>query len=534
MKLVQDALKYINQTENIPLGGERLAQLVKSKNPEDREFAAKILSGGKDEHSILHLLLLMRDPNPIVRHTAIISSGKSKHPELWPLLIENLSTAAFANAAAGSLATIGEEVMPFLEAAFHKSGQTFQTQLKIVQVYGKIKGPKAIEHLWSKIDFPAKKIRTQVLLALSQCGFRVNEETIVKIKQTLQTDIGNAAWNVAALSEIGEAEHYLPIREAMEEEIKNDFDKIFLLLSFIYDSQSIRLVKENLDSGTLEGKVYGIELLDVFLEDDLQPLLFPLLEDISQEERTEKLQNYFPREKLDAVAVLLHMINRDYNYVNRWTKACAIYALSYTPEYNVTDDLIANLFNPDALLRETSAWVIHLLDKRIFESVAERLTPSVRRELEEHVIHKNRSELRIERILQLRKVNAFAKVPGIILTDLEEVLVPIKFKSGDTIIYPTDTGAVPMFVIRDGQTGVYENGELLATIEKNQLLGELLVLETEKYKYEVKALEEVNTYRIEKSRFFELMTNNFELAKEFIHVIGAQWSTPEMDVTAKY
>ena len=60
-------------------------------------------------------------------------------------------------------------------------------------------------------------------------------------------------------------------------------------------------------------------------------------------------QDDFPREKYNYIQVLYEIINRNYNQINRWTKACAVYSLSNIPRIKVNDSLLAQLFNPDPL-----------------------------------------------------------------------------------------------------------------------------------------------------------------------------------------
>lgn len=524
-RLAQEALENINKTESIAASGAKLGQMVKSKNPEEREYAAKIVGRSNNEESTIYLLFLMRDTNPKVRMAAILSSANCKNPELWPLLTEHLSSATFGNAAAGVLASYGPSVLHHLETAFHRSGQSLNTQLRIIQIYGTIRGEEAIDLLWDKIEYPIKKIRTQTLLSLSNCNFRVGQDRLAQIKQTLETAIGNAAWNVAALSEVGNEEANQPIRDALEEEIKQDHELIFLLLSFIYDAQSIRLVKENLESGTVEGHLYGIELLDIFLEDDLQPLLFPLLEEIAQADRNEKLQNYFPRETLDSTQVLLHIINRDYNYVNRWTKACAIFGLSVAPGYKVTDDLIANLFNPDPLLRETAAWVIHYLDKKVYEECTQRLSPAIKKAMDDTLFAEGvQRELRIERIVALKQTKAFESVPAVILADLEEIMEVEDYEKGETLIKRGENGDSPLYIVVTGEVGLFNEDVLLSTIRQRELLGEMLLLDSDITDFSAVTLTASRVYKIEKSRLFELMSNNFSFTKEYLKIIGSRWT----------
>ncbi len=73
-----------------------------------------------------------------------------------------------------------------------------------------------------------------------------------------------------------------------------------MLLTMLYDTRSIQLVKENIDSGTTEGITYAIELLDVFLSEQLKQRVIPLLDDLSTTERINRLDNFYPRIKLDS------------------------------------------------------------------------------------------------------------------------------------------------------------------------------------------------------------------------------------------
>jgi hypothetical protein len=267
----------------------------------------------------------------------------------------------------------------------------------------------------------------------------------------------------------------------------------------------------------MEGTLYGLELLDVFLDEDIQPMLFPLFEDISQEERTEKLQNHFPRESLNSTEVLLHIINRDYNYINRWTKACAIFGLAITPGYKVTDDLIANLFNPDPLLRETAAWVIYYLDQETYSICTQRLPEKIKKDLD-NIITRSRQEveLRMERIIRLKEIPLFNKVPGVVLADLEEIIETIYVEKGTVILNEGDNGLSPIYIVREGEADIIENGKLLRKTEPWEVLGKSTILETDSLPYSVIASRDTRLYKIEKDRFFELMGNNYELVREFV------------------
>ena len=249
-KIAAEAVEHLTEADGISLSEEILLKMVRSTNSEDRVYAARLMSKVTDERLFPYLSELIRDINHQVRIAALVSAGKVKSPEFWPALIANLSSPTYSNASAASIVTIGEPILPALEAAFNKTGQIPQTMVRIVQIYGRIQGKDAEELLWKKIDTTDKNVFSQALVSLSDIGYRAQEFQAARIKLTIETDIEDVAWNLEALDAIEEADkeeqekseeneesivrnNY--IRQALLEENHYNFDHIFMLLSMNYD-----------------------------------------------------------------------------------------------------------------------------------------------------------------------------------------------------------------------------------------------------------------------------------------------------------
>ena len=129
-------------------------------------------------------------------------------------------------------------------------------------------------------------------------------------------------------------------------------------LSFLASEPQVQLrfVFNSDGSGTSDGIAYALELMDLFVDQEMKPKLFPLFDDIPVKDKMNKLQTYFPREAYNPVQVVNYILNRDFNLNNRWTKMCAVYASAFIPEFRVSRGLIGQMFNPDRLLQETAAW----------------------------------------------------------------------------------------------------------------------------------------------------------------------------------
>ena len=153
--------------------------------------------------------------------------------------------------------------------------------------------------MWNKIEYPDKRIVRQILLSFRYFNYHASEKEITNLTTLLENEIGKTIWNLAALVVIpDEVKHFTYLREALDEEISSNFDTIYIILSIMYDPQSVQLVRDNVESGSADGIAFAIELLDLFLNQELKPKLFPLIDDIPVNEKVRQLQNPLSKRKL--------------------------------------------------------------------------------------------------------------------------------------------------------------------------------------------------------------------------------------------
>jgi hypothetical protein len=257
----------------------------------------------------------------------------------------------------------------------------------------------------------------------------------------------------------------------------------------------------------------------------LKPILFPLLDDIPASEELSIYQSYFPREKLDSVEVLKHIINREYTSVNRWTKACAMYSLAMTSGIEVSNDLVAHAFNQDALLRETAIWAIYTINPQSYTQLTQRLNSQVKAELQP-VLHPaqeaglSSTVLTIQKIFFLQQTEIFAGVPGIVLAELADTMGQVSFKAGQIIISRGQDGTIPLYIVAKGTVIWQEGEEILFKVTENELLGESLILDSDINMKEAIALDDVLLYSLDKEKFYQTIIRYPKLVHEFISIIN--------------
>jgi ATP/ADP translocase len=372
----QQAIRNLEQAAEYSFGF--LSELSTSNDRTDRYQAARLLGSSARYNSYKLLLALMKDPDQEIKRIALISSGKVKRHELWPYIIENLSQTEYAWPAMVALRQIGESILPELDNFFVKMNQDRNTQLRIITVIEELRGSASVRFLRKYMNHPDKDIRRQVLTSLSNRRYHAASSESAQIKNNIEETTDYIAWLLATLQDISHVSGITELQLALLTEIEEKKEYIFKLLALLYESKTIGYIRENIESKEPNAKLYALEIGDMIIEDDVKDLFFPLFEDITVQERLQRLSGRFPQEKMQFVDRLHDVLNQEFTLTNQWTKACAILQLknlnldNWHPTYRI---LAANLVNPNPLLNELAASVLHHLDYDFYTETISRFNP---------------------------------------------------------------------------------------------------------------------------------------------------------------
>lgn len=497
----------------------RIQKLSRSVVVEDRQYGAELLLHSSNDENTSFLIELLNDPEPKVRNTAIKTSIKKHNGEVILSLIDNLSNPLYSNQAMHSLTLIGGKALNILDTGFYRSGQNTQTLLKIVQIMGRIGGQRAKDLLWSKIDYPDKVVTSSVLLALGECGFKAGISQITRIKYAIELDIADIGWNLGALQEIGDDGNANEVKTALRREIQNDIEHIYMLLAMLYDTRSIQLVKENIESGTTEGTTYAVELLDVFLSEQLKQRVIPVLDELTDAERISRLEVFFPRVRLDSKLVLKFLINRDFTQTNRWTKATVIYQIGILKIADFKLDLISQMFNPDKLIREVSGWALYQISSEAYQTHSIRLGDAVKRELDSSILAGQQSRLmKFEKVLFFRSIKLFEGTPGIALSYLADFSEEEHVAAGASVSLDEKMNN-HFYIVYSGSLEFYYKGRLEGEYGSGQFVGEMLAPGGFANANVLVSREASLLLRFSKDLFYELLAGSVKLTDKVLESI---------------
>jgi HEAT repeat protein len=322
------------------------------------------------------LLSLLADEDLSVRRAALIAADRVPSPRLLPLIIDNLKHLSLRSAAMTALVRSGNNILPIAAKAL--AGQTQYDEedvIRLVRACGEIKGQQVTALLKQHLNHPDDDVQYQVLSALDQCGYRAEGEDIQEIEHTLRGEAAHGLRTQLAKQDIGEDESLTHLHRALDYEFEQACKRVFLLLSFMYDSRAVLRAGEQILRGSSGDKAMALETLDVTISGPQKSLLFELADESTPlEHRVKALSKGFTLRNITRSQRLTEIIaDPEKVWTHGWTRACAIYAaakLTIEESVDAVEDALSIAEHP---IRETAAWALHELAPEKYRSYAAEL-----------------------------------------------------------------------------------------------------------------------------------------------------------------
>jgi len=525
-------LRYQERTDKrVAKLDEILTGLVNSSNPTERVFAAQVLGEAGIYILFYHLLKLLRDDTLEVRQVALMAAKKLHHPKIWPAVVENLALPKVRAIAMNALAAGGLTALPTLKKALAQAGQDKEVLIRLIRVCARICGPEVVALLQDYLDFPDTQVRLNVLIALTKCGYQAQGKEKEIIEQEITTEITYATLILAAMVNLdGNTDSLL--QAALEGNLANQRARLFLLLSFLYDSQVILKARDTLGlNGTSiddlwdHKRAYALEIIDVTIPLNLKAMVLPLLDQLTPEQRLQRLNTIFPQQNLSCHRYLEEIITGPSTWLDSWTKASALHTIANLSIRELAPVVVSALTASDLLVRETAVWTLFRLDpvlfKRHINKLAEDSNPHIVKTIRwlETGQRKNKSMLSlVEKVILLKTVSFFSEVPEDVLVEVASVLEGLEIEAGETIIKKGESGG-SLYIIADGKVRVHDEGRTITILGKSNVFGEFSVLDAKPRSASVTVLENTRLFRLDQDPFFELIDDHNTIARRIMQVL---------------
>ncbi len=342
--------------DGVLVAGTRLQAMVASARVEDRLFSARTLGEIQVRSFYRPLLRLLKDPEVSVQQAALRAAGRLNNPRLIPHLVESIKAPSLRSIAMESLVQAGASAIPFLHETFQQPEQSVDSQRRLLKLVGKIGGDAAIAMLLECSEHPDKTLRREALISLSLCHYKAANSDLKKLRAKIREEAMEATSILAAWSDLGEAPHYVTLRNALESEFRKHQDRVLLLLSFLYDAKPLLYARKELESHSTPQRAHALEVVDNLVGKELKPWVLPLLEEATLSERLEHFAKEFPQKHFSPEERLRMLIDSPISEISLWTRACALYVAGQTKRRDCLPPIQSWIKNHEPILQETALW----------------------------------------------------------------------------------------------------------------------------------------------------------------------------------
>lgn len=352
----------------------------KSVPKSKQEFASTLMMGTRTPQSA-EILRLLRDISTDSRRFAIYIIGKFGITEMIPEVCECLGNPSLETDAAAVLTYFGDRATGELTRYYMASGDKNICRL-ILRILSRIHSDASKSFLFSRLWSNSRELKEAAVRGLLSAEFRPAEEEKDRLHQLISDVIGLMSWNLSAK---------VCLRKQNDTFLMGILDRdtmrwktfLFDLLSVAYDPVQIARIRENLEKDTVESGNFALEMIDLVIDESIKAKVIALLDIVPDEEKLKNLWHFFPGEIPEYNQLIDDIINRDYNLINIWTKACTIRSMRELRNKGMAESACALMFSPETILREEAARLISASDMILYNQVAQRIPDPVRIRLDE-------------------------------------------------------------------------------------------------------------------------------------------------------
>jgi CRP-like cAMP-binding protein len=286
-------------------------------------------------------------------------------------------------------------------------------------------------------------------------------------------------------------------------------------------------------------QAHAVEVIDVLVPPELKARLLPLLDKMSLDLKLSHLSRYYPQPRLGRTDRLREIISTPAQQYDRWIKACALYAIA---SLGVSDLELAQQIaaiphadTADPFLAETASWTLVQLSQSELVQNGDLSNHNLNLRWTGNQLrfgaNSNDSSLStIEKIVILKKIGVFSRIPAGTLIDLAALVTEIRSRAGQLIISKGDAGDC-LYIIAGGTVRVHDGTSTINHLGVGDVFGEMALLEPEPRSASVTAIEDTHLLRLDQKPFYQLTEDRIEIVRGIIRVLSHRLRSSVSDLT---
>ncbi|SEO35875.1 Npt1/Npt2 family nucleotide transporter [Paenibacillus sp. OV219] len=460
-----------------------LKQLMESSHEDERTRMAILFGQIGIRGFYKPLIPLLRDDSPQVRKYAVQSAALLGVTELVPHIVPLLTHNETREPAVEALAAYEEKViLPLLAPYFEMDAAL----LYLPKVFERIGGQAAFDVLMERYPASGFELRDKLLEAMSRMRKGISYIDAKRIEMHIYLEL-DLYWKFTAYQrDMGGAEGYSEVAEAIEQSRLEMIKRIFQLLGFMYDASTISAVYVNWSEGQARQQANAAEVIDQLVQGNLRMELAKLMAApriIAPSAAGTGAGTAASREQ--------SLPNLDWLYDQGEEWLCQVIQFA-----------AARRGERIALGKATGAEAGDSGDAALTAQVDEAWLGD-----------------QMDRIEMLKKVSLFEGLTGRELAAFALRMEQLVYPQGSTVFRQGDPGDA-LYIIRSGRTAVYQGSEKVNERIAGETFGQTAILTHRLRTATVVAEEELVLLRLDSAAFYDVMFDRTGIALEMMRLLS--------------
>jgi hypothetical protein len=424
-------------------------------------------------------------------------------------LLEALHDKSARYAAADQLVELGEEAVPALAAVLKTSSDEGLVR-RVALICGRIKQPASRQALVELACQPSLSRREVALRALR--SFEPVAADAPLFQGLVQEEMKLAQLLLQGLAKTSP----VVLRHSLDYELTKVQQRIFGLLYQLYPSQIIANAQRGVAHATRERQANALEILDNSIPRSLYLGLQTLLEVAPVAGKVRVFNNLVgPVDKVEPITSAI--IQRGESTFSDWTISVAL--REWQPAGSTSAALWPHLRSTSLLIRESAFEVLARLAESqpvVYESLVSAHPTLTSLRMSHHASTSRISAT--ERVAVLQHTALFAATPENVLSSIVPIMKEVTFHDGQQIFAKGDLGT-SLFIVYEGEVGIFNGAQQLATFRKGEFFGELALLDAEPRSATAVTKGTVVAFRLDQEDFYDVMEERGEVLRNILRVL---------------
>ncbi|SMB99769.1 putative transcriptional regulator, Crp/Fnr family [Hymenobacter roseosalivarius DSM 11622] len=488
---------------------ESLTTILASAEPNSRLLALGLIRFLAPEQQSELLTTCLHSPVPEVVRAAVTAAADTTNPALTDELLRLLRNKAVRHAVADSLVGIGAGALPRIKEALTRETDGRYLHL-LAQVGARLATREARQVLVEVAQTANLHGRAAVLRALSSY-------TTVPTEAPLFQRLVEKEMRLAQQVLHGMSAANAELRSALRYELKKGQQRLFWLLMQIYERQHILDAQRGVAHSAGERQANALEILDNLIPRPLYQGLQALLDTGRLRDKVQTFDSLLgPLTSAELIQTAI--VRRGSSSFSAWTISVAL--LQWHPNPETVLYLHPHLLADNILIQESALAVLRQLPVQRPAAYDQLISiyPDSHQLLMTNPHASASCVSARERVLLLKGAALFAETPENVLGTIVPIMKEISFQA-DQDIFGKGTLGNSLFIVSQGEVGIFDGPIQLTTFRKGDFFGELALLDAEARSATAVALGPVVVFRIDQEDFYDVMEECSEVARNIMRVL---------------